>query len=205
MNTNTSTHQHTNTPTHRIAILASGSGTNAEEIFKHFQHHPTIEVVLLLSNNPQAYALERAKKFNIPAKVFTRPEFRESEEVLLWLKKRRVTHLVLAGFMWLIPDYLIKSYPHRIINIHPALLPKFGGKGMYGMHVHEAVKAAGEKETGITIHEVNERYDEGRILFQAKTKLNPADTPEQIAQKVHMLEHAYYPQVIEEWIPQTRN
>jgi phosphoribosylglycinamide formyltransferase-1 len=184
----------------RIAIFASGSGTNAEEIFKHFQHHPTIEVVLLLSNNPQAYALERAKKFNIPSKVFTRSEFRESEEVLIWLQKRSVTHIVLAGFMWLVPDYLIKSYPHRIINIHPALLPKFGGKGMYGMRVHEAVKAAGEKQTGITIHEVNEHYDEGKILFQAKCTVDQKDTPDQIAEKVHALEYAHYPGVIEEWI-----
>jgi len=200
LNTNTSTHQHTNTPKNRIAILASGSGTNAEEIFKHFQHHTTIEVVLLLSNNPQAYALERAKKFNIPSKVFTRSEFRESEEVLIWLQKRSVTHIVLAGFMWLLPDYLVKSYPHHIINIHPALLPKFGGKGMYGMHVHEAVKAAGERETGITIHEVNERYDEGKILFQARCIVTQGDTPEQIAEKVHALEYAHYPGVIEEWI-----
>ncbi len=184
----------------RIAIFASGSGTNAEEILKRFQSHTSIEVVLLLSNNPQAYALERAKKFNIPTKVFNRTVFRESEEVLIWLHKRSVTHLVLAGFMWLVPNYLVKSHPHRIINIHPALLPKFGGKGMYGMHVHEAVKAAGEKETGITIHEVNERYDEGEILFQAKCEVSATDTPEQIAQKVHQLEYAHYPRVIEEWI-----
>src|SRR5688572_27994644 len=123
---------------YRIAIFASGSGTNAEEIFKHFQNHTSIEVVLLLSNNPQAYALERASKYNVPSKVFSRLQFRESEEVIIWLQKRNVTHLVLAGFMWLVPDSLVKSFPHRIINIHPALLPKFGGKGMYGMHVHEA-------------------------------------------------------------------
>jgi len=132
--------------------------------------------------------------------VFTRSQFRETEEVLNWLKERKVTHLVLAGFMWLVPDYLIKAFQGKIINIHPALLPKYGGKGMYGMHVHEAVKATGEKETGITIHEVNERYDEGKILFQAKSQLDSTDTPEQIAQKVHRLEYAHYPQVIEEWI-----
>lgn len=167
---------------------------------KHFQDHASIEIVLLLSNNPQAFALERAKKFNIPSKIFTRLEFRESEEVLIWLHKRNVTHLVLAGFMWLVPDYLVRSYPHRIINIHPALLPKFGGKGMYGVYVHEAVKASGEKETGITIHEVNERYDEGKILFQATCEVNTTDTPEQIANKIHQLEHAHYPKVIEAWI-----
>ena len=186
----------------RLAIFASGSGTNAEEILKHFQQHKSIEVVLLLSNNPDAYALERAKKYNVPAKVFTRTQFRESEEVIIWLQKRNVTHLVLAGFMWLVPDNLVKAFPGRIVNIHPALLPKFGGKGMYGMHVHEAVKASGEKETGITIHEVNERYDEGKILFQAKCVITPIDTPEQIANKVHSLEHQHYPKVIEGWVNQ---
>ena len=170
---NTQTPKHLNT---RLAIFASGSGTNAEEIMKRFQHHASIEVVLLLSNNAQAYALERAKKFNIPTKVFNRSIFRESEEVLIWLKEKNVTHIVLAGFMWLVPDYLTKSFSGKIINIHPALLPKFGGKGMYGMHVHEAVKAAGEKETGITIHEVNERYDEGEILFQATCVVDKSDT-----------------------------
>lgn len=184
----------------RIAIFASGSGTNAEEILKYFQGHASIEVVLLLSNNPQAYALERARKFSVPSKVFTRSQFRESEEVIIWLQKRSVTHIVLAGFMWLVPDYLVKSFPHRIINIHPALLPKFGGKGMYGMRVHEAVKASGEKETGITIHEVNERYDEGTILFQVTCSVAGTDTPDQIAQKVHQLEYAHYPRVIEEWV-----
>lgn len=185
---------------YRIAIFASGSGTNAEEILKRFQNHDSIEAVLLLSNNPQAYALERAKKFNVPSNVFNRSTFRESEEVLTWLKEKKVTHLVLAGFMWLVPAYLIKAYPGKIVNIHPALLPKFGGKGMYGMHVHEAVKTTGEKETGITIHEVNERYDEGKILFQTKCQINPSDTPDDIAHKVHQLEYAHYPHVIEEWI-----
>jgi phosphoribosylglycinamide formyltransferase-1 len=196
----TSTHQHTKTPTHRIAIFASGSGTNAEEIMKRFQHHASIEVSLLLSNNPQAFALERAKKFSVPTKVFNRSTFRESEDVLNWLKEKNVTHIVLAGFMWLVPDYLIKSFSGKIINIHPALLPKFGGKGMYGMHVHEAVKTASEKETGITIHEVNEHYDEGKVLFQSTCRVDETDTPDQIAQKVHALEYMYYPGVIEEWI-----
>ncbi|MFZ2906635.1 MAG: phosphoribosylglycinamide formyltransferase [Cyclobacteriaceae bacterium] len=196
----TSLHQHTRTPTHRIAIFASGSGTNAEEIMKHFQHHDSIEVVMLLSNSPQAYALERAKKLSIPSKVFNRTIFRESEDVLIWLRDSSVTHIVLAGFMWLVPAYLIKAFPGKIINIHPALLPKFGGKGMYGMHVHEAVKTTGEKETGITIHEVNEQYDEGKILFQARCEVSSSDSPDDIAKRVHQLEYAYYPRVIEEWI-----
>lgn len=167
---------------------------------KHFQHHDSIEVVMLLSNSPQAYALERAKKLSIPSKVFNRTIFRESEDVLIWLRDSSVTHIVLAGFMWLVPAYLIKAFPGKIINIHPALLPKFGGKGMYGMHVHEAVKTTGEKETGITIHEVNEQYDEGKILFQARCEVSSSDSPDDIAKRVHQLEYAYYPRVIEEWI-----
>jgi phosphoribosylglycinamide formyltransferase-1 len=185
---------------YRIAIFASGSGTNAEEIMKRFQHHASIEVSLLLSNNPQAFALERAKKFGVSTKVFNRSTFRESDEVLNWLKDKIITHIVLAGFMWLVPDNLIKAFSGKIINIHPALLPKFGGKGMYGMHVHEAVKTANEKETGITIHEVNEHYDKGKVLFQATCPVDETDTPEQIAQTVHALEYRYYPGVIEEWI-----
>ena len=136
----------------RIAVFASGDGSNAEEIFKYFQDHSAIEVVLLISNNPEANVLIRAQKFGIPFKVFSKKEFIESEVVLHWLKEKQVTHLVLAGFLWLIPQYLIKAFPQSIINIHPALLPKFGGRGMYGIKVHEAVKQSGEKETGITIH-----------------------------------------------------
>jgi len=184
----------------RLAIFASGSGTNAEEIFKYFQQHTSVEVVLLLTNNADAYALTRAKKYGVEAKVFNRAQFRESEEVLSWLREASVTHLVLAGFLWLVPGYLIKAFPDHIINIHPALLPKYGGKGMYGMKVHEAVKASNERETGITIHKVNERYDDGQILFQATCEVSPIDTPDQIADKVHHLEHAHYPKVIEQWI-----
>ena len=184
----------------RLAVFASGSGTNAEAIMAHFANHPSIEVAALLSNNPNAYALERARKFNVPTMVFSRYQFRETEEVLNWLIEKKVTHIVLAGFLWLVPDYLVKKYQGRIINIHPALLPKYGGKGMYGMHVHEAVKAAGEKETGITIHLVNEQYDEGKILLQAKTNLTGTETIEEIAAKVHALEYRHYPDVIEKWV-----
>ena len=184
----------------RIAIFASGSGTNAEEIFKYFKDRSDIKVALLLSNNPDAYALERATKYGVDSKVFTKIQFRESEDVLNWFKQYEITHVVLAGFLWLIPQNLIKAFPHQIVNIHPALLPSFGGKGMYGMKVHEAVKNAGEIETGITIHEVNEQYDDGKILFQAKCNVHSTDTPEQIANKIHLLEHAHYPRVIEQWI-----
>ena len=184
----------------RIAVLASGNGTNAEAIFKYFGHHPSIQAVLLLSNNPSAVALERAKQYEIPAKVFTREQFSGSDEVLHWLGEFAVTHIVLAGFLWLIPEHLLKAFPDRIINIHPALLPKFGGKGMYGTKVHEAVKAGGEKETGISIHLVNEHYDKGNILFQARCKIESSETSEQIAAKVNQLEYINYPKVIEGWI-----
>lgn len=184
----------------RIAIFASGSGTNAEEILAYFDHHPTIEVVLLLSNNPTAFALARAAKFNVPTKTFTKEIFKETTVVLDWLHEKGVTHIVLAGFLWLVPTYLTHHYPGKIINIHPALLPKFGGKGMYGMRVHEAVKSAGETETGITIHLVDEKYDEGRIVFQSSCPVLNTDTPEQIANNVHTLEYTHYPKVIEQWI-----
>lgn len=187
---------------HRIAIFASGSGTNAEEILAYFQYHPSIEVKVLLSNNPQAQALQRAERFKVKALTFNKAQFRDTHEVLAWLKDEKVTHIVLAGFMWLVPDYLIHAYPGKIINIHPALLPKFGGKGMYGKFVHEAVKAAGEVETGITIHEVNEHYDEGNIVFQATCGIEAVDSVETIAQKVQKLEHIHYPKVIEQWILQ---
>ena len=185
---------------HRIAIFASGSGSNAEEIISYFQYHPAIEVKLLLSNNANAQALQRAEKFKIKAKTFNKTQFRESREVLHWLKEENITHVVLAGFMWLVPDYLTQHYSGKIVNIHPALLPKFGGKGMYGMFVHEAVKAAAESETGITIHEVNEHYDEGNVIFQATCGVDETDTPQNIALKVQKLEHLHYAKVIERWI-----
>lgn len=181
-------------------MFASGSGTNAEEIFKYFKHHPSIEVVLLLSNNPDAYALQRAKKHGIQSSVFNRKEFTDGTVIPSLLKKKSVTHIVLAGFLWLLPEYLLRSFPDRIINIHPALLPKYGGKGMYGSKVHEAVKASGELETGITIHLVNDRYDEGRILFQGRCSIGENFTPEEIAACVHKLEHEHYPRVIEKWL-----
>jgi len=198
--TNISTHQQGNILIHRIAIFASGSGTNAEAIMNYFQHHPSIEVIGLLSNNPAAYALERAKKFGVPTFLFDRQQWKETSSILTWLGEKQVTHIVLAGFLWLVPERLVQVYSGKIINIHPALLPKYGGKGMYGSKVHEAVKQSGDTETGITIHEVNERYDDGKILFQGICQVNPSDTPEDIASNVHTLEHAWYPKVIEDWI-----
>lgn len=184
----------------RIVVLASGSGSNAEVIFNYFRNHPVIEVVMLLCNNPEAQVLVRAQKFWVPARVIDRKEFNDEELMLDLMHGVKATHLVLAGFLWLIPAFLIRAFPDRIVNIHPALLPKFGGKGMYGMRVHEAVKQAGDVETGITIHLVNENYDEGRVLFQATCNVADGDSPEQIARKVHQLEHTSYPKVIEDWI-----
>jgi phosphoribosylglycinamide formyltransferase 1 len=183
----------------RIAIFASGSGTNAEKIIQHFTGHPTIEVALVLTNKSDAYVLERAKKYSIPSVIFSKDEFRDAG-FLKHLHLHQVTHIVLAGFLWLIPDYLIRNYPDRIINIHPALLPKYGGKGMYGSKVHDAVKFGGEAETGITIHLVNEQYDEGKILFQASCPITSQQTSNDIANCVHELEYKHYPQVIEQWI-----
>jgi phosphoribosylglycinamide formyltransferase 1 len=184
----------------KIAIFASGSGTNAEKIMSCFKDHSEGKVVLILSNKADAFVLERAKKFNIPVHVFDRPSFRESTKVLNILQEREVSLLVLAGFLWLVPEYLIRAYPQRIVNIHPALLPAYGGKGMYGRHVHEAVIHNGEKESGISIHFVNEKYDEGAIILQAKCEVLPDDTPESLAERIHLLEHKHYPEVIEKII-----
>jgi len=184
---------------YKVAIFASGSGTNAERFFEHFKDHGQIDIVLLLSNKADAFVLQRAKNAGVPSLVFNKQQLKEGE-VLGWLRESGVTHIVLAGFLWLIPDNLINAYPKQIINIHPALLPKYGGKGMYGSKVHEAVKEAGETKTGITIHLVNHRYDEGAILFQADTAISPKDTPDEIASKVHELEYTHYPVVTQKWI-----
>ena len=184
----------------RLAILASGNGSNSHAIIQYFREHPSIEVGLVLSNNANAYVLVRAKMAGIPAKSFSRDEFLHPGKVLEYLAGANITHIVLAGFLWLIPDYLIKIYPNRIINIHPALLPKFGGKGMYGLKVHEAVRLAKEVETGITIHLVNEHYDDGRVLFQAKCAISAEQSAQEIAACVLKLEHEHYPRVIEKWV-----
>jgi phosphoribosylglycinamide formyltransferase-1 len=183
---------------YRIAIFASGSGTNAEAIASYFEHHPSIQISLIATNNAKAFVLERAKKLNIPTLVFTREAFNEA--VVEVLRERQITHIVLAGFLWLIPQSLLSAFQDKIVNIHPALLPKFGGKGMYGMKIHELVCEAKEKETGITIHLINEKYDEGPVLFQGRCDVLETDTPEQVAKKVHQLEYAWYPKIIEKWI-----
>lgn len=180
-----------------IAILASGNGTNAEAIIHYFEDKPGIQIALIISNRKKAYVLERARNHAIESRVLGREEFYDEHTLTDLLSSFEIDFIVLAGFLWLIPPSLIRAYPDRIVNIHPALLPKYGGAGMYGMHVHEAVKAAGDKETGITIHMVNENYDEGRIIFQARCALDESDSPENIASKVHALEYQYYPGIIE--------
>ena len=180
-----------------IAIFVSGSGSNCENIIRYFQENPEVAVKLVISNKSDAYALVRAEKLGVPSVVVTGREMREEPEKVLNLVKD-MDLLVLAGYLVQVPAYLIEAFPRRIVNIHPALLPKYGGKGMYGHHVHEAVKRAGETESGITIHYVNERLDEGQIIAQFKTPLSPDDTPDDIFDKVHVLELEHFPKVIEE-------
>lgn len=182
----------------RIAIFASGSGTNAQKIAEYFKNHPTIEVAMVVSNKADAGVLTIAKNMGIDTYVIpSKKEFTDTETLLQELYINQIDFVVLAGFLWLIPGYLVDAYPGRIVNIHPALLPKYGGKGMHGMHVHQAVVAAGEKESGITIHFVDKVYDNGEHLFQATVPIDPTDTPAQVQQKVLALEHANFPQVIE--------
>jgi phosphoribosylglycinamide formyltransferase-1 len=179
----------------RIAIFASGSGTNAQNIFEYFSENENVVVDSMWSNNPDAFALERAKKFGIKTFVFNKNEFRNTSFVVEELQKRKVDLIVLAGFLWLIPMNLIQNF--RIINIHPALLPKYGGKGMYGIKVHHAVVENKDIESGISIHFVNEKYDEGEIIFQAKCPVLPTDSADDVANKVHQLEYKYFPELIE--------
>lgn len=182
----------------RIAIFASGSGTNAENIFNYFAEKENVVIDSLWANNANAYALVRARNYGIESFVFNREQLYGGREVVEKLLKRKIDLIVLAGFLWLIPQDLICNF--TIVNIHPALLPKYGGKGMFGMNVHRAVVEAGDKESGISIHYVNKSYDEGKLIFQAKCPVLPDDTPEQVAQKVHELEYEHFPRVIEEVI-----
>ena len=184
----------------KIAIFASGSGSNAENIIQYFAQKPQFCVKSFFCNVPDAYVLERAKKYRIPSFVFNREEFRNPDKVFRQLQEQEIDFIVLAGFLWLMPSFITAAWPNKIVNIHPALLPAYGGKGMYGHHVHEAVIAAGEKESGITIHYVNDHYDQGAIIFQAKCPVLPTDTPDDLAARVHELEYRYFPQIIAETI-----
>ncbi|MDE6354062.1 MAG: phosphoribosylglycinamide formyltransferase [Prevotella sp.] len=179
-----------------IAIFVSGNGTNCENIIRHFDGSSDVRVVLVLSNRADAYALVRAVSLGVRTAVMDKTAFRNEESLTELMERHNVDFIVLAGFLLMIPPFLIARYPHRIVNIHPALLPKYGGKGMYGRHIHEAVKSAGETETGITIHYVSEVCDGGEIIFQARTAVTPEDTPEDIAAKVGRLEQEHYPEVI---------
>lgn len=180
----------------RIVIFASGSGTNAENLIKFFQNNETASVVQVLTNNPSAKVLDRCKRLNVSAFSFNKTALIEGH-VLNLLKTSKPDIIVLAGFLWKFPESILNEFPNKVINVHPALLPKYGGKGMYGMHVHEAVVANKETETGITIHYVNEHYDEGTIIFQAKCDVNPSDSADDVASKIHELEMKHFPKVVE--------
>ncbi len=182
-----------------IIIFASGSGSNAQRLVEFFQFSPNINVLTIFCNNKNAFVIERAKKLNVHCRVFTKNEFQDGT-VLDELKELNISLIVLAGFLWLIPNDIINEYPNKIINIHPALLPKYGGKGMYGMNVHQQVINNREQESGITIHFVNGKYDDGDILFQAKCKIDENDNQDTLAQKIHQLEYQHFPVVIERFL-----
>ncbi len=182
----------------RLAVFASGSGSNAEKIAEYFAANPEVDVTLILSNNPQAGVIARARRFHIPVVLFDRKAFYETHKIIEILQNEGIDLVVLAGFMMLIPEAMVQAFPNKIINIHPALLPKYGGKGMYGHFVHEAVVAAQDLESGITVHFVNERYDEGDIIFQATCPVTSDDTPEEVARKVQILEHQHYPEIVKQ-------
>jgi phosphoribosylglycinamide formyltransferase 1 len=183
-----------------IAIFASGSGSNAENIIKYFSTSKSAKVSLVLSNKREAYVLKRAATLNVRSVFFDRKELYEKEKVIRYLSMYKIEFIVLAGFLWLIPQEILDLYRNRIINIHPALLPKYGGKGMYGEKVHQAVIANHDKESGITIHYVNKDYDKGDIIFQTRCKIENGDTTDTLATKVHSLEYEYFPKIIEELV-----
>ena len=188
----------------KLAIFVSGSGTNCENLIRYFQQHDSADVVLVVSNRADAYALVRAERLGVPTAIVTKAQLNDPEVTLPLLSQYGVERIVLAGFLPLVPEYLIDAYPRRIVNLHPALLPKFGGKGMWGHHVHEAVHAAGERETGMTVHYVSPVCDGGDIIAQFRCALSPTDTPEDIAEKEHQLEMAHFPQVVEQWLTEAK-
>ena len=181
----------------RIAIFASGSGSNAQKIMEYFKKHQDAEVALVLTNNPEAYVLQRADNFEVPSHIFNRHEFTKTDQIVQLLKNLEIDIIVLAGFLWLIPQNLLQAFPNKIINLHPALLPKYGGKGMYGDNVHKAIMEAGDPESGITIHFVNENFDEGEIIHQSRFHIEKNDDLEMVKFKGQQLEHLHYPKIIE--------
>lgn len=186
----------------RIVIFASGAGSNARAIIQHFRKHPEVKIEAIICNNPKAGVIHIASEYQVPYYLITRKDLMETDHVLNLLKNSQTDLVVLAGFLWLIPENILQAFPGRIINIHPALLPSYGGAGMYGMKVHEAVIRAHEKQTGITIHYLNEKYDEGEIILQKTADIEPEDDAASIARKVHELEHAWYPRTIEQLLQQ---
>jgi phosphoribosylglycinamide formyltransferase-1 len=184
----------------RIAIFASGSGSNAEHITEYFAKGEVARVEAIYCNNPKAFVIQRAARLNIPLALFDREKFYAEETVLRDLQSRKIDLIVLAGFLWLIPGNITRIYRDRIVNIHPALLPKYGGKGKFGMAVHEAVIDAGETESGITIHLIDDVYDKGEILLQVKCPVLPDDNPESLAERVHQLEYEHFPKAIEKML-----
>lgn len=186
-----------NNPLVRIAVFASGAGSNFNELLKYFSKKSNLSIDLLVCNKPEAKAIEIAKNNNIKVVLVNREKWKQIDELMRTLKDEKIDFIVLAGFLWKIPASLIDAFPNKIVNLHPSLLPKYGGKGMHGIHVHESVIAAGEKESGITIHYVNEAYDDGTIIFQTTCPISPSDTPETLAQKIHRLEHRHFPEQVE--------
>ena len=184
----------------QIAIFASGKGSNAEKIIQYFENHKNIHVKLIVCNKQGAGVMEIADRHQIPTLLLDKQGFYESKKYVEYIENQHITHIVLAGFLWKIPENLIQAYPGHIINIHPALLPKFGGKGMYGERVHQSVIDSGEKESGITIHQVDEEYDHGKTIFQTSLAVDENDTPSSLAEKIHALEHQHFPAQIEKWI-----
>ncbi|MBN2481531.1 MAG: phosphoribosylglycinamide formyltransferase [Bacteroidales bacterium] len=181
----------------KLAIFASGSGTNAENIIKYFRNHQQISVSCVCTNRPDAFVIHRAEKLHIDVLTFSYEEFYKKSKILNYLRKHDVSWIILAGFLWLVPDYLIDAFNNKILNIHPALLPKYGGKGMYGLRVHKSVIENNEKSSGITIHLIDREYDKGKIVFQATCPVLPEDSPESLAERVHRLEYEHYPGIIE--------
>lgn len=184
----------------RLSVWGSGTGSNADIIMRYFHNHPTIQVAQIVSNKSDVGILDKAAKWGVPSLVIERERFVKGDAYVPELQNAQIDKIVLAGFLWKVPETLIAAFPSSIVNIHPALLPKYGGKGMYGMHVHEAVIAAGEQQSGITIHLVDEQYDHGKHLAQFTCDVHSSDTPQDLATKIHTLEHRHYPEVIEQWV-----
>lgn len=182
----------------RVAIFASGSGSNAENIIRYFSNHSDVEISIVLTNNPKAYVIDRCATLGVPCKHFSKKQFTHDHDILNLLLELHIDVVVLAGFLWLVPAHILRAFPNRVVNIHPALLPGYGGKGMYGDKVHQAVLAAGEQESGITVHYVNEHYDKGTIIIQAHCPVKNDDDHHALAQRIHALEYLYFPVALQQ-------